>query len=324
MLSFVYTTCRKDPKFEWFVDSLYNQVISESFDITKIEIVMVDFELQYDETRRKTMKQIVNNRFQFTHVEPMPSPWQGKYRLTSRDCFSASLARNTGICYVSNPYIFFIDDLSVLEPDSFKYMIDYAKQNIVVAFAYKKVWDLEVENGNIKHKQETQAGIDSRWNQGDEFRKISGTQLYGYNGTPLDCILRINGFDEKHNSVGYEDLDYGHRLEKCNIPIYYSRKVVFYESEDLADQGNVFLRRDPLLSSEQYQFLMKKYDVPKRLDPNGRTDISHLFVDMLLMRNKAWTEGNNYTLVDLRRTKAFQTVFDPNMQTLDGVFLKDL
>jgi hypothetical protein len=203
-------------------------------------------------------------------------------------------------------------------------MIEYANQNIVVAFAYKKVWDLEVQNGTITNKRETQAGTDSRWNQGPEFRRIGGTQLYGYNGTPLEFILRINGFDEKHNGVGYEDLDYGHRLEKCSIPIFYSRHVVFYESENLADQGNSFLRRDPLLTPEEYQNLMKKYNVPKRLDPNGRTDISHLFVDMLLMRNKSWTEGNNYNLIDLRKTKAFPTTFDPNMKTLDGVYLRDL
>lgn len=324
----MYTSCRKNPKFEWFVDSLYNQIVEESFDLSKIELILVDFELQYDESRRETMSQIVNNRFKFTHVEPMPSPWQGKHRLSSRDCFSASLARNTGVCYASNDYIFFVDDLCVLEPGSFKSMVEYASKKIVVAFGYKKVWDLEVENGVVIHKRETPAGTDPRLYQGSDFRQIGGTQLYGYNGTPLEYILRINGFDEKHNGVGYEDLDYGHRLEKCGIPIYYSSKVMFYESENLADQGNCFLRRDPLITADEYQALMLKYNIPKRLDPNGRTDISNLFVDMLLMRNKSWTEGNNYILKELRKQiqagGKFQTDFDKDVKTLDGVFLRDI
>lgn len=323
MLSFVYTSCRKNPKFEWFVDALYNQVIEENFDTSLIEIVMVDFELQYDETRKETMQQIVNNRFKFTHVEPMPSPWQGKYRLSSRDCFSASLARNTGVCYTSYSYIFFIDDLCVLGPGSFKHMVDYAKQNIVVAFSYKKVWELEVNNGNITNKRETPGGTDFRINQHGDFVKIGGSQLYGYSGSPLSVLLSVNGYDEICNSVAGEDYHYGMRIEKLSIPIYYSKKVIFYESEDLADQGNVFLRRDPFLTESQYKELMQRYKIIVRMVPNGRTDISHLILDMLT-RNKAWSEGNNYSLTELRKTKKFNTDFDKDLKTLDGVYIRDL
>jgi hypothetical protein len=323
MISFIYTTCRKNPKFDWFIDSLYNQVVEEKFDCSNIEIVMVDFELQYDESRKEVMKQIVNNRFKFTHVEPMPSPWQGKYRLTSRDCFSASLARNTGICYVSNSYLCFVDDLSVLEPGSFKHIIEYANQNIVVAFGYKKVWDLDVENGKIIHKRETPAGIDSRWNQGEDYRKIGGSQLFGYSASPLSVLLSVNGYDEICNSIGGEDYHYGMRIEKLNIPIFYSKKVVFNESENLADQGNVFLRRDPLLETNHYNSLLEKYGVNHRWVPNARTDISHFVLD-LLTRNKSWAEGNNYTLTDLRQTVQFNKNFDKDTKTLDGVFLRDL
>ena len=126
MITFIYTTCRKDPKFQWFVDSLYNQVIEEKFDCSKIEIVLVDFELQYDESRKDTMANIINNRFDFIHISSKPSPWQGKHRLTSRDCFSASLARNTGIGYAKHNYIVFIDDLSILSPGSFKNIVEYS------------------------------------------------------------------------------------------------------------------------------------------------------------------------------------------------------
>ncbi len=44
MLTFIYSTCRKEPKFEWFVDSLHNQVVDCKLDANKIQIVMVDFD----------------------------------------------------------------------------------------------------------------------------------------------------------------------------------------------------------------------------------------------------------------------------------------
>jgi hypothetical protein len=202
-------------------------------------------------------------------------------------------------------------------------MVEYAQQNIVVAFAYKKVWDLEVDNGNITNKRETQAGTDSRWNQGPEFRRIGGSQLFGYSGSPLSVLISVNGYDEICNSIGGEDYHYGMRIEKLNIPIFYSRNVIFYESEDLSDQGNVFLRRDPLLETDVYSNLLKKYGAAQRWVPNARTDISHFVLD-LLTRNKSWTEGNNYNLVELRKTKQFTTTFDPDLKTLDGVYLRDL
>ena len=241
--------------------------------------------------------------------------------------FSASLARNTGVCYVSNDYVFFIDDLSVLEPGSFKHMVEYATKKIVVAFGYKKVWELQVENGNIVNKREHEGGIDFRLRQGDSFRQIGGSQLYGYSGSPLSVLLSVNGYDEICNSVAGEDYHYGMRIEKIGTPIFYSSKVLFYESEEFADQGNVFLRRDPLLSEQQYTELMKRFNIVRRWTPGARTDVSHLILDMLA-RNKSWTEGNNYTLTDLRRTiqsgGSFNREFDKDIKTLDGLFLRDI
>ena len=75
----------------------------------------------------------------------------------------------------------FIDDLSVIGPGSVNEIIKCAKRKLTVAFAYKKVFELNVENGKILHKREHTGGIDPRLLQpGSPLRKIGGSQLYGY------------------------------------------------------------------------------------------------------------------------------------------------
>ena len=63
MITFIYSTCRKTPMLEWFVDSLYNQANEIVFDLSKIQIVIVDFELQSRD--QDEIKRIINNRFDF-------------------------------------------------------------------------------------------------------------------------------------------------------------------------------------------------------------------------------------------------------------------
>jgi hypothetical protein len=205
-------------------------------------------------------------------------------------------------------------------------MVEYARRNIVVAFSYKKVLELEVTDGHVVSVNERQGGIDCRIQLfKDSFTQISGSSLYGYSASPLDVVLRVNGYDEIHNSMGGEDYNYGIRVERSGTPVYYSKDVLFYETEDIVDEVR-FHKRDPLLSKDDYHLLMDKYGITTRRD-EGRTDISHFLLD-LLTRGKSWTEGNDYNLAELR-TKildggSFQDVFDPEMKTIEGVFLRDL
>ena len=324
-MSFVYITCRKNPHLEWFVDSLYNQTGGET---SNIQIVIVDFHLQYDEGRREYVSEIIKGRFDFVHVPPKPSPWQGPHRLTNMNCFSASCARNTGVCYVKNPYIIFIDDLSTMAPGSFPYLVQYAKEGKTVGFSYGKVFDLTVYNGEIIKMREHTAGVDSRNYIEGPISRVSGSQFYGYAGVSLYTLLKVNGYDEICSSHGYEDLDCGIRLEKLGEPIYYSKVVKFYETEDTSDVGGVsFLRRDPLLTDEKYAELLVQFNVKTRWEQNGRFDMSHLLIDRLT-RDKTWTEGNDYNLSELRSLiqhgESFPTTFDPDMRTIEGILLRDL
>jgi hypothetical protein len=194
-----------------------------------------------------------------------------------------------------------------------------------VGFSYRKVPELSVVNGNIKSVREVSHGIDTRNNLG-EFTQISGSSLFGYSASPLSVVLSVNGYDEIHNTIPGEDYNYGLRVERNGNKIYYSKHVLFYETEYIP--GEVcFWRRDPLLTADEYSELMKKFSIAKRWDPNGRTDVSHLLLDMLT-RDKTWTEGNDYNLSELRSQilegGSFQDVFDPDMRTIEGILLRDL
>ena len=326
MISFIYSTCRKYPKLEWFIDSLYNQVQELSYPTERIEIIIVDFHLQYEEERRKYISDIIQNRFNFIHVEPKPCPWQGKYKLTKRDYFCAGLARNTGCCYSKFNYICFVDDLSVMGPNLLSIMIENATHQNIVVYGYKKVFNLSVENGRILSLTEHQSGLDSRWNV-CEVCYIDGGMFYGYSSMPLQTFLNLNGFDEICNGVAGEDYHLGVRLSKLNNSLRYDRRGIFYETEDIVGCDASFLRYDALLDDNLYIKLLKKFNIESRWDINGRMDISHLILDMLT-RTKTWTEGNDYNLKELRdfiqSGGSFNIVFSDKLKTIDCVYLKDL
>lgn len=112
-------------------------------------------------------------------------------------------------------------------------------------------------------------------------------------------------------------------MNKANIQTYFCPDVRFFEAEEFADQGNVFSRRDPLLTEAHYKSLMAQYNVKTRFV----LDISHFLLD-LLNRDSAWTIGNMYNLKDLRAQIAsggqFPHEFDPQMRSLDGILLNEL
>ena len=86
--SVILKTCRKDPKFEWFFDSYYNEVKDKK---DEFELIIIDSELWYNhEERSQTVKKIINNRFNYIHSEPKPTNWQGPYRKTKYNYFDAA------------------------------------------------------------------------------------------------------------------------------------------------------------------------------------------------------------------------------------------
>ena len=91
MLSIVYITFRENCKFEWFIDSLVHQ--SDENLRKGIQIIIVDGILESnvnESERRSFIKSVIGGKFEFVHVPPKPTRWQGKYRVTSENYFAAA------------------------------------------------------------------------------------------------------------------------------------------------------------------------------------------------------------------------------------------
>lgn len=225
----VYTTNRKDNKFDWFADSLCNQI--ETGDI--IRVIRVDL---HAERLSREVKFNGVSGIEFITTPPKPNVWNGKYRLTSQDYFAAASARNTGLCLAPDGQICYVDDLSVLLPTWLKSVRESMFGNYAVFGAYKKVKDLVVEKGIVKSFSEFHQGIDSRWNQvRQDLTSVGGSWLFGCSvSMPVNSLLDVNGWDEACDSCGSEDYCTGIRIGNLNkYSFIYDRRMLTYESEEM-------------------------------------------------------------------------------------------
>jgi hypothetical protein len=282
MLSLIYITFRENCQFQWTFDALMNQV-----DILlrpKIQLIIVDGMLQYSENsnnRRAYFKDIIKDKFEFIHVEPKPTAWQGRWRITSEDYFAAANTRNTGACYAKYNYMVFVDDLGVLGENWFAAVKKAMEKNIVQCGSYKKTKDIVVENGKYI-SGDFSNGTDHRLSQYKETISLcGGGHLYGSSfALPRSVYFDLNGQNEMCDGGGYEDYDFGIRLEKSKIPIYYNKEMLIYESDYQfgSDTQRTCIRTDPFKNDvNDYNKIFHKFNI-KNIT-GGRTDMSHFMLN---------------------------------------------
>lgn len=303
MLSIVYITSRKDPKFEWFIESLWKQIRDKR---TPFQVIFVDFWKQFDVEgdREAKLEELVNKRFQFIHTSPKPTPWQGEFKQTKVDWFAASNARNTGIAFASGTYITFVDDISVLMPGWVDQVIHAQQNNYVVAGAYKKVKNLTVLKGDVVSYDEYPPGVDTRWHLGSDkgIVPIESGGMYGCSfGAPTEALLNVNGLDEACDGQGGEDYDLSIRLVRAGYRLYYNRNMLTLESEELHHTGEIMKR------------VIKPGKIVAQPDGSKRQeqDASHVILNKVRAENRITPIGNNFILRDLReyvlKNKSFPT-----------------
>lgn len=259
-LTVVYQTNRRNPRFQWFFDSLRRE-----WDGSHLKIVVVDF---YAGERTEPMLGLipfVEQGVSVIHTAPMRNVWQGPHRLTTRDYFSAAVSRNTGLCFAPDGYIVYVDDLSVLLPGWFKQVRQAAEEGWVACGSYAKVRNLQVQDGLVVSFNGVQPpgtmtpdyieqicrhswpnGFDNRWKHsaGDDPFPCSGNWLYGAScAIPVEALLKVGGWDWRSaNAGGGEDYICGLMMEKHGYKLKYCKRMMTFESEEGHGEEPPFIR----------------------------------------------------------------------------------
>jgi glycosyl transferase family 7 (putative galactosyltransferase) len=251
-LTIVYCTNRVQPHFQWFVDAICNQA---DFDQRRhLQVIFIDGQLWsptakerydgrnlnfdkpiwHDTDRRLELELVVNNRLDYLHIPPLPSVYQGPFRLTKSDWFSASNTRNSGFVVAKYPYCIFIDDLTVPGTIWLAQALHAAQHGYCVAGMYKKVRKLLVANGIAVSYEEFPEGRDSRWEYGSDagIGPWDGS-IFGCSfGVTLESALKIDGFEMACCGSGNEDSDFGIRLRRSGVKVMLNRNLFTMESEE--------------------------------------------------------------------------------------------
>ncbi len=255
--TFAYFTARRNCRWQWFVDSLCRQASAE--DLAAMQIVFVDSHLwgltheaadlyfrrdgrfpladaaHHNWARRRELEEVVRGRFKYLHIPPLPSAWQGPFRITKKDWFCASNARNTAFIVAEKPYIVCVDDLSILGPIWMAQVRHAAESGYVVCGAYKKLLQMQVVDGELVSFTENPKGVDTRWGYGSDTGIVPwyGSAMYGCSfGVPTDLVVKVDGNDPRADGSGAEDYDFGIRLERAGGKFFYNRNMLTLESEE--------------------------------------------------------------------------------------------
>lgn len=246
-LTFAYVTNRPEPRIEWFFQSLSQQVGGVLENMT---IVVADFckgtpgrdEYVY----REFDAAFPGQREQLRYSMTKPSVWQGEHRLTTRDFYAYSSARNTALCLAPDGWLACVDDLGVLMPGWVNGAREAMAGGYIACAAYKKVLDLSYQDRVLSFTAHP-PGVDTRWKSGSDTGPVQcwGSWMYGYAVIPIARLLEINGWDEDADCCGTGGGDYiaGLMMQAHGADFAYDRRMVAIEDETLHFQVNGLIRK---------------------------------------------------------------------------------
>ncbi len=221
-LTIVYCTARKQPEFQWFLDSLHRET---GGDYSNINIIRVDSNLdgRYQVCSRVHGKDMVDH----LATNPKPTIWQGKHRITKENWWSKCNTMNTGIALCETEWISFLDDRCVLAHGWLHAIQDSMIGNYAVCGSYEKRSGMKVVNGEIVEEGEL-LGKDIRTQRG--FPHLTADWYGGSGALPLEWCLRVNGFPERIcDGLGFEDIAFGILLRNNHLEMRYDSRMRIIE-----------------------------------------------------------------------------------------------
>lgn len=251
-LSFV--TARRDPKAHWFFQSLHRETKG---DYTGLRVVVVDFYAYghregdgwtdaQAEVRRAEFRELCSCP-DYVHTSPIWNTWQGPHRLTREQWYAKADYLNAAVCFTPGDWLVNSDDLSVLMPGWLNAVrAAVTRNNVITCGAYRKVNNLAVRNGEVVGYTDHPSGLDRRWRFGDDARPVAcrGSWMFGNFAAPIDPILRINGWPQLSNGLGFEDSPTGNMLERASTGFVYDRRMLTWESEEDHHRDKPMVRSD--------------------------------------------------------------------------------
>jgi hypothetical protein len=322
-LSIIYITCRRQPMFQWFVETLLSQYENN---IVTDQIIFIDSFIDYQEDRKEKLKQIIDGRFEYIHISPKPSIWRGKHRKTKTNFFDASATRNTGLIVSENEHIVFIDDLSALTNEWINFHRKAAEDKIILCGAYDKVSNIIVKNNKIENYSRKDCDGRALHQPTQEKIKAGGGWVFGQNVSfPFEFLEKINGYDEFFARRGAEDCNLGVRLELAGYKdlIYYDKNCLIIEDELMHFTGENEV-------DEYYPKRVWKSDIEKNNKVNAL--MSKLMNDIeyknLYIDKNFKTIDTNFNLIKERllysQNNSFKSVTDINYIDFDGEPIEEI
>jgi len=193
----VFTTGRREPRLDWLIDA----VDAQSIPGDDLQLVVIDAAGRRPSEIGFRSASAISD---LTCSPPKPTIWQGPQRVTDRDWWAASSARNTGIVLASRDYVMFVDDRMKL-----------GDQCLARVRAGASVRD-SVLCGSYDYLDDPRVVVDHRRVRCPGGRRdCGGGWLYsGLFSLPLAWLLEVNGFEEGCDGVGMEDVILGHMLSR--------------------------------------------------------------------------------------------------------------
>lgn len=316
-LTLAYFTSRKEPHIEWFLTSIRREF---GGDYSGLHVIVVDYHCVNQERKDWLVHKLGQEEMgslSVKHVPPKPTIWQGPHRLTKNNYFAASNARNTAFCLCTDNFIACVDDLSVMEIGWLDQVRHAMQHKYLVMGSYKKVYGLKVDTtAAYTFDHEKKISWDSRWPGGKEtgIVKVTGSWLFGCSfGLPIEWAIKVNGFDEICDGAGAEDYDFGIRLQRAGLKMFYNRNMHTVESEE----GH---------SSEGNEHFIRK---AKDMHYNGKTQGSdHVLLYRVLHEARIRTISKEYDLGELRKKvlegEPFPIMKNPRHDWRDSQLLEEM